>query len=339
MTEDELRALGWLSDEELQGLHSASSKSPVQTTGGPFYTNLPDPYPTVPDFGILYLRVSEAAAILSEDLYETGRYPFSDLQNLDHTESQLEAQKAELPAQLTARIQAHLMRAIGAGRLPAFSRTGSLEDFLANGDEPLIAERLYIHCGALRKWLGTSGYAAQWFLSHGPALAAYEAFEITLAREIETLIRSRRSSRDSRYDRRLELDEIDMNSEKLKMEFMSTTFYHEFEMESPKNIKFVEFKTVFERALWQIQDLKKQLHRALNPPPLKDLGLNESRSVLTLLAAVCRWKGINRWSRDLASRVERETEEMGRPLSDNTIRKWLNEAIGLASGSVPGRKK
>ena len=149
---------------------------------------LPRAYPGLPSFGILYLSVRRATALIVRDMYERNRPPFDTLViGIPRFGKEL----ARVQAELTPKIREHLMQAIEKDRLPAVHPTNSFQQFVEFGDESKAASS-FIQYGDLVKWLVNSGYEDGRFLAVGPAFQAYEQQELNLGKEVERYIQGRR---------------------------------------------------------------------------------------------------------------------------------------------------
>ena len=149
---------------------------------------LPRAYPALPSFGILYLSLSRATALIVRDMYERNRPPFDTLiVGIPGFGEEL----ARVQAELTPKIREHLMQAIEKGRLSAVHSTNSFQQFVEFGDESKAASS-FIHYGDLVNWLVNSGYEDGRFLAVGAAFQAYEQQELNLGKEVERYIQGRR---------------------------------------------------------------------------------------------------------------------------------------------------
>lgn len=149
---------------------------------------LPRAYPALPGFGILYLSVRRATALIVRDIYERNRPPFDSLiVGIPGFAEEL----AKVQAQLTPKIREHLVQAIEKGRLPAVRPTTPFQHFVQHGDQS-EASSSYIHYGELVNWLVNSGYEDSRFLAVGPAFEAYEQQELNLGKDVEQYIQNRR---------------------------------------------------------------------------------------------------------------------------------------------------
>ena len=57
----------------------------------------------------------------------------------------------------------------------------------------------------------------------------------------------------------------------------------------------------------------------------KPLNTTERNTLLTLIAALCKFDGVDPNARDATSQIVQMTEDLGAPISDDTIRKVLHQ--------------
>jgi hypothetical protein len=119
-------------------------------------SDLPDPYPAITNFGVLYLSIPRAVSLIVGDLFilTPHRFPSSP-GNLPNPEQ--DARLDTVNAKLKAEVEGHLLRAVASGRLAPVKTSGDIEDFLAHGDE-LESRRTFIFFKDLVNWLGKNGY-------------------------------------------------------------------------------------------------------------------------------------------------------------------------------------
>lgn len=97
------------------------------------FSDIPDPYPAIPHFGVLYLSIPRAVSLIVCDLFifTPNRYP-SRPENVPAAEHTARLDKVD--AEMEAAIEGHLLRAIANGHLACVNTSGDIEDFLAHGD-------------------------------------------------------------------------------------------------------------------------------------------------------------------------------------------------------------
>lgn len=73
-----------------------------------------------------------------------------------------------------------------------------------------------------------------------------------------------------------------------------------------------------------------------SPLPEKPLGTNERRTLLVIIAALCREAGLDwRKGKGAPANIVRLTEQLGTPISEDTIRKQLN----MIDDAIEARQK
>jgi hypothetical protein len=304
MSDTDLNPPDWVTVEQ--------DASELEPPDGPSYRweFLPDPYPELPHFGVLYLSVPRAASLMVADLHQRGRYPFSTLNARRLSAPQLEKQETKLRSQLTEQIQEHILEAIAGSRLKAVVKPGNIKEFLNKGDGSFAAERTFIFYGDLLEWLARSGYADKVLLVDRPAFEEYEDSEIALAKEIERLVRVRR-----------ELQGYDESELKVPKEYSSALEFGD----GPGNDLEEQLSYVLE----ENRALKEQLNSRGDSPVERRLHRKEQNSMLIILAALLELRGSKGRDKELVPSIQRAAERMDHALSANTIRKWLGEAAGL----------
>jgi hypothetical protein len=268
------------------------------------YRSFPNPYPELPNFGILYLSVPRAATLIVEALHEQDRYPFSSLRAVNLTPTLLEERTVKLKTELLAKIQAYLVQAISKGRLQSVTKTGSLKEFIEYGDEAPIISHTYIFYGELLNWLRNCGYEDGLFKGDFLEFEDYEDSELALAKEVEHLVRRRR-----------ELQGFDSSELESTNEWVMP--------ESEPN-----FEGPLSRALDEIRNLKHQLYRASVSPRRRRLHGKEENSILIVLAALLKLKDATD-DEDLVRNIKRTAHVMGLRISRNNIKTKLKEAFAL----------
>ena len=78
-----------------------------------------------------------------------------------------------------------------------------------------------------------------------------------------------------------------------------------------------------------------ELKSAVATPAEKPLTTNERNTLLTIIAALCDYSDIDWTVRGVAGQIAKLTDEIGAPVTDDTVRKWLE----LIPGALERRKK
>jgi hypothetical protein len=271
------------------------------------FSDIPDPYPAIPHFGVLYLSIPRAVSLIVRDLFilTPNRYPArpENVTAAEHT-----ARLEKVDAEMEAAVEGHLLRAIASGRLASVKTSGDIEDFLAHGDGP-APKRTFVFFKDLVNWLAKNGYG-EILDSPMTAFGEYMDSELALAKEIEELVLKKR--------RLQEFDDSELAPFTEYKGIWALRLDH-----SPEVDKRLE------AAKREIRALQLRINRMLDSPTQRRLHKKEQDSILIVLAALLELKGHKELDKDLVSKVERKTEHIDRGLSTNTIRKWLGEAIDL----------
>jgi hypothetical protein len=231
-----------------------------------------------------------------------------------------EKRSAKLEAELTTKIQAHLMQAISKGRLPSITMTASIKDFVEHGDEDPNGNRIYIFYDDFLKWLTVSGFDYGMFRSDTLGFEEYEASELALAKEVEHLIWVRR-----------ELQGYDVSELKPIREEVSID---DLVSKKESNLEYA-----MSQALAEIRNLRRQLDRARTLSKQRLLHTKEQNSILIVLAALLEVRGYKNSEEKLASNIKSKARHIDGGLSTNTVDKWLKAARDLIPRSGGSVKK
>jgi hypothetical protein len=157
------------------------------------FSDIPDPYPAIPHFGVLYLSIPRAVSLIVRDLFilTPNRYP-SRPENVPAAEHTARLDKVD--AEMEAAVEGHLLRAVANGHLASVKTSGDIEDFLAHGDG-LVSKRTLIFFKDLVNWLAKNGYG-EILDSPMTAFGEYMDSELALAKEVEELVLKRRRLQD-----------------------------------------------------------------------------------------------------------------------------------------------
>lgn len=275
-----------------------------------FYGKLPRAYPPLPRFGILYLSVPRAVSLIIRDMYERSYYPFN---TFFAGTPQFARRIAKVQADLTKKIQKHILRAIETERLPAVKMTGNHRDFIDHGDEVPVESCAQIFYGDLVNWLINSGYQDGKFLSVGPAFEEYEQQELNLGKEVEYFIRKRR-----------ELQGYDARELSPEVEYFGVGIG-------------IDYEKAIAEAAEEIRVLKQKLILAPHPSEPGNLHKKEQDSILLVLCALLELRESKGKDKQLVTSIQRVAEQMGHSISANTIRKWLREATALVPKERNGK--
>jgi hypothetical protein len=101
--------------------------------------------PDLPNFGIFYLNVPNAAALIVEDLKRSGRYSFEVEEAGGESRAEGEKRLERRIAGFTADLELRLLNAVERGILRSCGRSRTLEDFLRRGNQQHVPEYTNIH--------------------------------------------------------------------------------------------------------------------------------------------------------------------------------------------------
>lgn len=274
---------------------------------------LADPFPDLPNFGLFYLSVIEAASLIAEDLAVMNRYPFSKLTHIPGSEPETESRKKRVRRDLVKRLERQILKSIAQGRLAYVRKPGNIVDFIDNDNEEFPARLIYVHYKHLLQWLMCSGYIKSELLGLCMALNDYAGREIELAKAVAETVKFRRKALNPTT-----ADEDSINNEDFE-EFIRPHLL--FNHEDIVSQLFGQIHTL----TTELDVLQRSVQRREEIPLIP----KEERSVLYILAAVCKLKHITKWSASHTALVQKLTEEIGHPVSNTTVRKWLDRAITL----------
>ena len=262
---------------------------------------LPRAYPSLPSFGILYLSVRRATALIVRDMYERNRPPF---EALVVGTPDFAGQLAKLQESLTPSIRRHLMEAIEKGRLRSVSRVNTYRDFIENGDGAETA-RSYIFYGDLVNWLVNSGYEDSRFLAVGPAFQEYEQQELSLGKEVERFIQRRRERPGANANEPGE-PTVEVGD---------------------GHVDYLEDALL--RSADAVSGLKQKLGLEPTAQESSPLHPKERDSLLALVAALYELRDKRHTDKEVVGTLARTAASNGKRLAENTVRKYLDEAGSL----------
>lgn len=130
-----------------------SSATDVQVDSFFNFTERFRSFPDLPDFGILYLSVPEAAELVTRDVRLSRPRILTSKDSSLLPPSRVESSEAAGLARFTKDIQTRLMRSVESKSLQCRSRPRAFTDFLNRGDEAVLPERTFLHFNDLVTWL------------------------------------------------------------------------------------------------------------------------------------------------------------------------------------------
>ena len=90
--------------------------------------------PELPNFGVFYLSIPDAAKLIVEDLKRNNRrVTFGVYEDAESAPEEREKNFTKGVAALTSDLQSRLLHAVRQGKVRSFSKSRTLEDFSAKG--------------------------------------------------------------------------------------------------------------------------------------------------------------------------------------------------------------
>lgn len=253
----------------------------------------------LPYFGVWHMTIKEAAELVALDMWHSGEMPdIEEPEDWDGNEYD-----PKLLALLTGHIatfEARLLAAVNAGGLKA---TAKKYDF----DERLIPEEIYIELQELEKWLDERGYQGgeiiyEWNKSEQDA-ALHVCEELAYMRTANKSDKRRTTS--------------------------SFTLYGLLAKKGMLNeANIAEVVAAYKALIIENQNLKEQIaHKKAAQPAKVDrpLSTRQRRTLITVIAAFCKYEGIDPLERGVAQRIMEMTDDLGAHIDDGTIAKMLAE--------------
>ncbi len=249
----------------------------------------------LPAFGLLHLSVSEAAELTVVDMWFSGE--ITDIEEPpdfdgDTSDPRLLASLAEQRDTFKAR----LLASIEAGHLGA--------DVVSRDyDDRLKPDETYIACYALDKWLEARGYESgdiftEWYDMRGDMVGNMQeeaSFCRTATRqELKKHSLSKLAGRCG-----VELDDMDR----------------------------VDMSVAYDSAILEVQKLRKALSSHSADKQMvadRPLTTRQRRTLLTVIAALCKEAGIDYQERGTAKRISIAVSELGAAVGEDTIRGYLS---------------
>jgi hypothetical protein len=255
---------------------------------------------------LFHLSIREAAELVAIDMWASGE--FADIEEPDGWEGN--ARDPMIAVLLDKEIkdfESKIFDAVNSGKLKA-------KNIIRDFDENLIATRPRIRYSDLDAWLEGHGY------SPGDIFAEWAQDEVEIEGKLEEEFDYLRAlSRDSRGAiRRLPVIS----------DFLPIRPGDVLQSED-KNKIIAGYK-----ALVISHDiLAKKAYGGDSEQPLKKhdgkidrpLTTRPRRTLLTIIAALCKYEGLDTNGRGTAQRIKEMTEDLGAPIDDGTIAKMLSE--------------
>jgi hypothetical protein len=245
------------------------------------------------DHGVFHLTITEAADLIAADLWAAGEVVVSGLedQDLEPSDPQVRAALAETSASFVVR----LINSIEHQHLKA--------DLIRRDfDDQILAQYSYIHKQELREWLSERGFDTDAAFEEWEE--AREEVDIALTREAAALKAVARGGKNA--IRHLTYQKALVGSPNL---------------DDPRSVV-----ASLEACLAENAKLKVQLADARHEDRTKvdrPLNTRARRTLLTIIAALCKANRLEAGARGTSQRIREMTEAIGAPVDDGTIAKAL----------------
>jgi hypothetical protein len=253
---------------------------------------------SIPYFGIWHLTVTKATELVALDkLLAMPLQNVAKPTNLD--ESTFDLPFMAVLKEEAKKLESQLVTAIDQGNLKA-------AQVLRDPDERIIPDRSYIDFNDLTEWLRERGYM------RGDALHAW----LSAATNIFSLVCEEVSVLKAASRRTLE-------------EIQRTAFDAKFKTSMPLDRTTLANATApLAQVIGEnegLLDRIKQLSSMAAEKQDRPLNSIERNTLLTIIAAFCKWEGIDPKVRGSTTKIVQMTEDLGAPVSDDTIRRVLEK--------------
>lgn len=253
---------------------------------------------SLPYFGIFTMSIVEAAERVVLDMWFSG--DFSNIKEPDDWDNSVDDPRLKmLLANEIAKFKIKLQIAVDSGKLEPVKITRNL-------DELLIPEKTYITYQNLYKWLLDRGYECS------DTLKAWIDSEMDIAIHLCEELAYLRS--------------INING---KYEFESFSFHGSIAKNDNINQEIAtDVVAAYKALVIENKYLEEQLARTtFNTPAHVDRPIErrERRSLLIVIAALCKQLKIDTAGRDTTGLIVKLTEFIGIKISDDSIRQYLSE--------------
>jgi len=252
----------------------------------------------LPDFGIYHLTLNEAAELVVTDMWASGEFP--EIDEPEYWDGRMtHPNMKELLSERVAKMYEQICASISAGRLDAICK----RDF----DEKIDTQFAFISFDNLVRWLDERGYHGgeifdDWIESEANRRAAMAEHSYYLrAAQVGRL------SNESLAFRRVMRDGGDID----------------------ESATIAELRAAVRQAFLEMQALKTELDEVKSTPQTqneKTLLPRERKTILTIIAALCKGASIDYTGRDAVAKIERLVNKAGYSITDDTIRKYLKQA-------------
>ena len=268
--------------------------------------------PHLPNFGIYYLTMAQAAALIAGDLEASSRYPFDQISEAEISDADREKWSKETREKLVKQFEARLKEAVKSSAISSVCRRPNLRSFVDGDAQSIDATRVFIPFMELLNWLVREGYTSRLDMEASlPGLCNFGLVQYRFACEIDgylnmraKLCRQNESNKLREYNRQLLIAKTD-------------SFSADDHLAS---------------ALSEIQFLENQVRVASAysaKAEERPLETKERESLHKVILALWKISKVSFESRDLTGAIARNLELLGLELSKGTIRTRLKEAKRL----------
>ena len=277
----------------------------IDTNNGPFSSGFEDLIEyegliaDAPYLGLFQLTVRDAAALVAVDLWFSGEISVEipEADSYDPGDPKLRQALSENCIDFEQRLTAAI-------------KEGSLKTtkILRNLSEEIDPEKTLIDQDDLVSWLVSRGHEP------GDAFEDYLHEEISIHEKVLSEIYTLRIMRKNAGLSSRNLSEAKRNPEKAEIN----------ELRLAVKELMIENTELFTSKM----QLKNKLQETQKNYPEKaeqKLSTRSRRTLLTIIAALCNKSGVDYQHRGAAKRISELTEEIGAPVTDDTIRKIINE--------------
>lgn len=256
-------------------------------------------------FGLWSHSISEAAQLVALDMFYSG-----ELENVcgGYDDLQFEPERDDDPRLVALlsreieRLSGIFVKAIELGRLECEHVQRDLE-------EHIILSETYVNHGALCEWLESRGYELGDVLNgwghDGAELISY------VLNEVVSLRKAQKEGKNVLRD--ILFNEVRTHGEKNESNFKNLYSSWKSSQEEIERLKSENERLKEELSCSKVEG---------EGPPLTQ---RRKRTYSTLIAALCIKAGISWEGRGAAQRIKEATEEIGAPVSDDTIKSILSD--------------
>lgn len=251
------------------------------------------------DFGIWSLTIQEAAELISADMWFSGKIDGIE-EPEDFDGDPCDPRLKNALHEITQAFAARLMAAVDLGKL-------DVELAARDFDEKLDPSRTFINFGSLDEWLRERGY------EYGDMLDEWHEAQTRIAQQIcDEVAYLKVAARQGR---------MIANSISLQGYFARAGRVDEMDADA--------LRAAVKDLVSENQALKDRISETHEVAPRskadRPMTTRSRRTLLTLIAALCDYAGIDHQSRGAAQRIRETTEGIGVPVDDGTISKALSE--------------